>query len=67
LRDLSKQLPKWQSIKAGAWPDADSMSAQATLYSTGGSGASDKVAEVELGLANDRFIVKKVTLVPKAD
>lgn len=67
LRDLSKQLPKGQSIKAGAWPDADSMSAQATLYTTGGSGASDKVAEVELGLANDRFTVKKVTLVHKAD
>jgi len=43
------------------------MSAQAPLYSTGGSGASDKVAEVELGLANNRFTVKKVTLTQKAD
>jgi hypothetical protein len=67
LRDLSKQLPKGQSIKAGVWPDADSMSAQASLYSTGGSGVNDKVAEVELGLANDRFTVKKVTLGQKAD
>jgi len=69
LRDLSKRLPKGEMIKAKAevWPDADSMSAQATLYSTGGSGASDKVAKVELGLANDRFIVKKVTLTQKID
>ena len=43
------------------------MSAQATLYSAGGSGASDKVAEVELGLARDRFTVKRVTLAHKAD
>jgi hypothetical protein len=69
LRDLSKRLPKGETIKAKAevWPDADSMSAQAPLYSTGGSGASDKVAKVELGLANDRFIVKKVTLAQKVD
>ena len=67
LRELSRQLPKGQSIKAGVWPDADSMSAQATLYSAGGSGASDRVAKVELGVANDRFIVKKVALAHKAD
>jgi hypothetical protein len=67
LRDLSRQLPKGESIKAGAWPDADSMSAQATLHSAGGSGASGKMAEVELGLANDRFTVKKVTLAQKID
>jgi hypothetical protein len=67
LRDLAKQLPKGQTINAGAWPDADSMSAQATLRSAGGSGASDKVAEVELGIANDRFTVKKVTLAQKAE
>ena len=67
LRDLAKQLPKGQTIKAGAWPDADSMSAQATLQSAGGSGASDKVAEVELGIVNDRFTVKKVTLAQKSE
>jgi len=67
LRDLAKQLPKGQTIKAGAWPDADSMSAQATLQSAGGSGASDKVAEVELAIINDRFIVKKVTLAQKSE
>lgn len=67
LQDLAKQLPKGQTIKAGAWPDADSMSAQATLLSAGGSGASDKVADVELGLVNDRFTVKKVTLAQKAE
>jgi hypothetical protein len=67
LRELSKRLPKGETIKAGVWPDADSMSAQAPLYSAGGSGASDKVAKVELGLANDRFIVKRVTLTQKVD
>ena len=67
LRELSKRLRKGQSIKAGAWPDADSMSAQVTLYSTDGSGSGDNVAEVELGLANDRFTVKKVTLGQKTD
>jgi hypothetical protein len=67
LRDLSKQLPKGQSIKTGVWPDADSMSARVTLYTAGGSGASGSVAEVELGIANDRFTVKKVTLAQKAD
>jgi hypothetical protein len=68
LRDLAKQLPKGETIKAQeVWPDVDSMSAQATLYSAGGAGASDKVAKVELGIAKDRFTVKKVTLAPKAD
>jgi hypothetical protein len=67
LRELSRQLPKGQTIKADVWPDADSMSAQATLYSAGGSGASDKVAEVDLALINDRFTVKKVTLTQKTN
>jgi hypothetical protein len=66
LRDLAKQLPKGETIKAEeVWPDVDSMGAQAKLYSTGGSGASDKVADVELGVAKDRFTVKKVTLAQK--
>lgn len=68
LRDLTKQLPKGETIKAQeVWPDADAMSAQATLYGAGGSGATDRVAKVELGIANDRFIVKKVALAHKAD
>jgi hypothetical protein len=66
LRDLSKQLPKGETIKAEeVWPDADLMSAQATLYRAGGAGASDKVATVELAIDKDRFIVKKVTLAQK--
>ena len=65
LRDLSRRLPRSESVKGEVWPDADSMSAQATLQGTGDSGAQDKVAEVELGLANDRFSVRKVTLVRK--
>jgi hypothetical protein len=62
LRELSRQLPKGQTIQAGAWPDADSMSARAAL-----SGASGKVAAVELGIANDRFIVRKVSFAQSAD
>jgi hypothetical protein len=41
------------------------MSAQATLYGAGASGAGNKVAAVELGVVNDRFTVKKVTLAQK--
>jgi hypothetical protein len=66
LRELSRQLPKGATIKAEElWPDIDSMGAQATLYRAGGPGASDKVATVELGVANNRFTVKKVTLAQK--
>jgi hypothetical protein len=66
LRDLAKQLPKGETIKAAeVWPDTDSMSAQATLYGAGASGAGNKVAAVELGVVNDRFTVKKVTLAQK--
>lgn len=68
LRDLARQLPKGEVIKAQAvWPDVDSMSAQAKLYRTGGSAASDQVAKVELSVAKDRFTVKKVTLTQKTD
>ncbi len=67
LRELSKRLPKGETIKAEAWPDADSMRAQATLQSADGSGAGDKVAEVELAVANDRFTVKQVSLGPKPE
>ena len=67
LRDLSKRLPKGETIKGDVWPDMDSMSAQATLTSAGGSGPGGKVANVELGIAKDRFTVKKVTLAQKAE
>lgn len=68
LRDLSKQLPKSETIKGDVWPDVDSMSAQATLYhKAGDSQVQDRIAQVELALSNDRFNIKKVTLVRKAD
>ena len=67
LRDLSRQLPKGESINADAWPDVDSMSAQAKVQRKGGAAASETVADVELGIARDRFTVKKVTLAQKAD
>lgn len=66
-RDLAKRLPKGQSITSGVWPDADLMSAHAVLVSSDGSVTSDKVAVVELGIVNDRFNVKKVTLYQKVD
>lgn len=67
LRELRKKLPKGETIMAEVWPDADTMRAQATLQRAGSPGASGKVAEVELAVANDRFTVKKVTLAQKAD
>ena len=67
LRELARQLPKGRAITAEVWPDADTMSAQATLHEAAGAAASDRVAEVELGLANDRFTVRKVSLLQKAD
>ena len=67
LRELAKQLPKGETIKANLSPDMDSMRAQATLSSGAGAGAREQVAEVELGITHDRFTVKKVTLAQKAD
>ena len=65
LRELSKQLPKGEAIKASVWPGVDTMSAQAKLYWGGDTGTRGRVAEVELGIANDQFTVKKVTLAQK--
>jgi hypothetical protein len=61
LQGLAKRLPKGLSPKE-AWPDADSMTARAAL-----AGADERVAQVELGVADNRFMVKKVTLVRKAE
>lgn len=67
LRELSRLLPKGMTIVGEAWPDADSMSAQAMLGAAIGATAKHSAAEVELGLANNRFTVKKVTLVRAAE
>ena len=67
LQDLAKKLPKGDTINAEVWPDLESMSAQASLKSAAGSGAHDRVADVELAIVKDRFTVKKVTLAQKAD
>jgi hypothetical protein len=61
LRELTKKLPKGETVTADVWPDADSMHAQAKLA------ASGKVADIELGIVNDRFTVRKVTLAQNAD
>jgi len=68
LRELAKQLPKGEAIKAAAvWPDIDSMSAQAKLYHNGGAVTGEQVAKVELGVIKDKFTVKKVTLAQATD
>ena len=67
LKDLARQLPKGEAIKAATvWPDADSMSAHAKLYPAGGA-ASDKTAKIELAVSKDRFTVKNVTLSQPTD
>ncbi|MBI4290420.1 MAG: hypothetical protein HY661_02945 [Betaproteobacteria bacterium] len=63
LRELSKQLPKGVSAKGNVWPDADTMRVQVPI--SGESGASGAMADVELALAKDRFIVRKVQLESK--
>ena len=68
LRDLSKRLPKGASIAtADVWPDADTMSVRVPFGQSGESGLGRAMAEVELGLANERFTVRKVNLGPKTD
>lgn len=67
LRELSRQLPKGETIKTEVWPDVDSMSAQAKLSRSGGADARDQVARIELGVVNDKFTVKKVTLAQTAN
>ena len=67
LRDLSRQLPKGDTIEAQVWPDVDSMSAHATLIKASGAGGKTGVAAVELAIAKGRFVVKKVKLAPDAD
>jgi len=58
LREASKRLPKGASLASRAvWPDLDTMSVHATLQ-----GAGRDAANIELGLAKERFVVKDVTL-----
>jgi hypothetical protein len=64
VRDLAKRLPKGTTLAAGnAWPDIDTMSVRANL-DRAGSPASE-VADVELALTKERFVVKNVKLEPK--
>jgi len=67
LRDLARQLPKGETVQSEAWPEIGSMSAQVQIAGAGGSGTDGKLAVVELGLAKDSFIVKKVTLTQKSN
>jgi hypothetical protein len=65
LRELSRQLPKGVSARGNAWPDADAMSARVPVGPSGESGASSTMADVELAIAKDRFVVRKVQLASK--
>ncbi|MBI2320138.1 MAG: hypothetical protein HYU75_24840 [Betaproteobacteria bacterium] len=60
LRDLSKRLPKGLSAGEGVAPDIDRMRVQVPLYRSGENAGI--VAEVELGLAKNRFTLTKLTL-----
>lgn len=66
LRDLSKQLPKGVLAKGDAWPDADTMSVRVPLRQSGESGPSSAVADVELAVAKERFVLRRVQLESKA-
>lgn len=57
LRELSEQLPKGALANGNVWPDADSMSVRVPV-----SGPGSAVAEVELAIVKERFVVKKVQL-----
>ena len=61
-RDLAKRLPKATSMKTDVWPDVDTMRARVPVSRSGESGPSGAVADVELALVKERFIVKKVEL-----
>ena len=64
VREVAKRLPQGASLASRAiWPDLDTMSAHATV--TGAGDAGREVAEIRLGLAKERFIVKNITLGPK--
>lgn len=62
LRELSKQLPKGVSANGNVWPDADTMSVRVPV-----TGPGRAVAEVELAIAKEKFVVKKVQLESNTD
>lgn len=59
--DLAKRLPEGVTAKRIDWPNADGMSVRASLSR---SGEAAGVAEIELGVANERFALKKVSFAP---
>ena len=58
LKEVARQMPKGDRVTAEASPDADTMSARVLVQSAAGS--PGRVAEVQLGLVNDRFAVLQV-------
>jgi hypothetical protein len=59
-KDLARKLPPGTVASEQPWPDIDTMSAQARLFSK--EGAQPSAAYVELGLVGKRFVVKKIAV-----
>jgi hypothetical protein len=63
-RELPKHLPRGVTLdSAGLVPDIDDMRVEAPARRAGKAGA--EMAEIELGLVNERFTIKRVKLAPK--
>ena len=61
--DLAKRLPEGVAAQKIGPPDVNTMSAQAVLVRSGDSAG---VADIELGMAKDRFALKRLSLAPAA-
>lgn len=68
LHGLSAYLPDGASVRQAAWPDLETMSAQVNLFRTGDADCcpSGGMANVELGLVKEQFVVKRVKVHPMA-
>ena len=64
LQDLAKRLPPGVKARQGALPDVDTMSAKASLFRKGDADCCPSAGEanVELGLENRRFALKKLNV-----
>lgn len=66
LKDLASRLPPGREIWKGVWPDLETMEATAGLYRPGDGNCcpSGGSARIELGIDGDRFVVKRLQLLP---
>lgn len=61
---LSAKLPAGASVRQEAWPDLETMNVQANLFLPGDADCcpSGGKANIELGIANERFVVNQVNV-----